>query len=1108
MSLFSTDVFASLSSDVPSITSNGPAIQEQRIFDHARVHNGNSYHYNLGPSTGLDKGTVLSWLSPLSFHQAHERIQQEAVVRDQPKEVGTWLLKSSAFKAWEARDPKCRKLWYLGMPGAGKSVLASIIVTHLLDRHLKSGAESPRVAYLYLSYMDSHTVDDLLGSVIKQIIPHDRPIPKPVMDLWARRSSGTESPTSSDLTNLFLDLTQEYVVYIIVDAMDEYPSEHRPRLLKHLVPNSDSLSILVTSRPLDEFDDISDGFTKENIAGNPTDLDLFMDHKLSTKGRWKEWVKTDPSLLDEVKLAISEVWGGMFLLASLQIKSLLAELKPNGVREKMGKLPKGIDDMYTETLGRIDKMESDKKNLAINVLSWVVFSRRSLTVKELQHALAYMPSQTDVKFDFEGCSYLVGDIRDVCGGLVTVADADGTATVSLVHFTAQDYFTTTATAKTRFKPDFHATIAEICIAYLSIRQLKEVYDSNFMSIGRQPTSFHIGPKWNWIITSHTLRTCIREIQKQFPFVSYAARHLQHHLWEIPTGAPSERSIIQQLAIFLHDRSNGQFIVEVEHGRRVRWGFSSLHGNNQSTKRVKSTTAMHLAIALGWLPMVKSLAKEPDPSSDIHVRDMLVLGNPLVLPTRVGRYDITEILLEDGAYGSDFMSWQGHAELLDIAWLGRQDIVHGIVSRFLNKSLSVQARTPNSTKLTGIVDSMSAWILSKRGVRDEPFIYLEEAPNQQGRIILSCHDQFKLSAFMNHMVLLEAAVRGDGETIYRMIENGKVNLRSGGSVFGTTALFLAIEFNHAGAVEALLAGGVDVNTRGPWDFTPLHRAAYRNLPAIVKVLLEKGADVTLERADDVLAVYNHDSMHSLLHGECGTPLADNWYRRGHKEVLALLLQAGVDGNAGTNGERALEFAAEDGNIDQLRLLLELGVKPTPRALQTAAYGRPFIFGIHNDHGSNLEECAYIKCIQALIEAGVDPNDKSTRDATPFDLALWYGDFELAQVLLEAGFKTTLQMITDQVAQVVCCENARSAKNNLEILLEEMKELKHVAPVRLRPSLQAEGRQIVGFVFSVLDEWPMNVPMPSDKFESLRDSLKNYRVLVDKSVREWEATFKLG
>ncbi|KAJ8127874.1 hypothetical protein O1611_g5761 [Lasiodiplodia mahajangana] len=291
-------------------------IGAQNIGAGAKVHNGDNFYLARRASTfDRRRPAIVKWLSPLNFDGIHERIHYEASVADQSElsrdeqYAGKWLLESDQFDAW--RTGEMRKLWYFGMPGAGKTVLASIIIEHLreLQSNLKRTTESPMIAFLYLSYKNIHTIEQLLGSVIRQLVQNEEPLPQPVTKLWARRNQGDDAATVKDLTELLKAVVQGRQGYIVIDALDECSPDYRLRLIKALEVESENLSLLVTSRLLDE---ISKGFENIPIRANSSDLDLFIDHEIETRSRLKRFSEQDRTLRSEIKDAVRKACDGIF----------------------------------------------------------------------------------------------------------------------------------------------------------------------------------------------------------------------------------------------------------------------------------------------------------------------------------------------------------------------------------------------------------------------------------------------------------------------------------------------------------------------------------------------------------------------------------------------------------------------------------------------------------------------------------------------------------------------------------------------------------------------------------------------------------------------------
>jgi hypothetical protein len=99
------------------------------------------------------------------------------------------------------------------------------------------------------------------------------------------------------------------------------------------------------------------------------------------------------------------------------------------------------------------------------MLGWIVFTRRPLIVRELQHALAI--KEGEIEFSDE---FLVDaeEIISVCRGLVSVDQQNGT--VRLMHPSLQDYLTTD-----QYYLDLKevAGIGYICLHYLDLDEFDE-----------------------------------------------------------------------------------------------------------------------------------------------------------------------------------------------------------------------------------------------------------------------------------------------------------------------------------------------------------------------------------------------------------------------------------------------------------------------------------------------------------------------------------------------------------------------------------------------------------------------------------------------------------
>lgn len=68
--------------------------------------------------------------------------------------------------------------------------------------------------------------------------------------------------------------------------------------------------------------------------------------------------------------------------------SIFATRTVKGIKSALTSMPGGLDELYRQTLERIQKEAGDDGTLGMRILSWITHARRPLLVGELQHGLA------------------------------------------------------------------------------------------------------------------------------------------------------------------------------------------------------------------------------------------------------------------------------------------------------------------------------------------------------------------------------------------------------------------------------------------------------------------------------------------------------------------------------------------------------------------------------------------------------------------------------------------------------------------------------------------------------------------------------------------------
>lgn len=468
---------------------------------------------------------LLEWVSPLNFPA-----QQSAIFSRRQEGTGQWLFESPEFKTWTSRPGQtllCR-----GIPGAGKTMLASIAIDHL---QRKCHRRDITVAYIYCDYKLQHeqTPVNLIAGILKQLLHHCNPVPESVMRSHSHHITSKTRPDLKEFGDMLKDSIPNFSqTYIVVDALDELTVSGRVRqtLLAYLhsVQKAQNINLIMTSRFIPtEIQESHQDFLSLEIRASNEDVRGYVyghmsDLTMSVQGK--------PKLQEIIVKSIVDVVDGMFLLAQLHVESLTDKTSPKAIKKALERLPTGsdaLDTAYSQVMQRIEAQKPGFKRLAKRALSWIIYARRLLTIEELAHALAIEIGAS--AFDEEN----LDDIREIvptCCGLVTI-DPE-TRAVRLVHYTAQEYFK--GTGSEHF-PNAKEDIAASCLTYLQFDEF--------------------GTGWIW----YHPKLCLEDVEsttsiyarlEKYPFLEYAACFWSHHA-EDYTGNP-KHGVGESVTEFLSD----------------------------------------------------------------------------------------------------------------------------------------------------------------------------------------------------------------------------------------------------------------------------------------------------------------------------------------------------------------------------------------------------------------------------------------------------------------------------------------------------------------------------------------------------------------------------
>jgi ankyrin repeat domain-containing protein 50 len=251
---------------------------------------------------------VIEWLSPLNFW-----VQQTDIHSRAQEGTGKWLLDHQKFKDWV--DGKCETLWCPGMPGAGKTVLASIIIEYL---QTKFSAEDVGIAWLYFNYNEhaSQTTENLMSSLLVQLVQRHPVVSDEVINSFRFHRARVTRPSTGEYVRLLqLEIRRFTSVYFVIDALDECPTQDRRRekLVSELQRLQPGVRLLLTSRPLHDIRAMMPWAPNLEIRANSEDVVLYLEDQIQHEARLQRHIKDEPSLHSHIIAAIVQSVEGMYV---------------------------------------------------------------------------------------------------------------------------------------------------------------------------------------------------------------------------------------------------------------------------------------------------------------------------------------------------------------------------------------------------------------------------------------------------------------------------------------------------------------------------------------------------------------------------------------------------------------------------------------------------------------------------------------------------------------------------------------------------------------------------------------------------------------------------
>ncbi|KAH8826185.1 ankyrin repeat-containing domain protein [Flagelloscypha sp. PMI_526] len=899
---------------------------------------------------------IRTWLAPID-----QTSKLDACIRARSPSTCGWLWDHPKVIEWRTQGGI---FWCHAGMGTGKTIIAS----HAIET-LKDLPSECFLAYYYFEFTNPSTLSEeaLFRSIVSQLAHTNESLSR---QLYEHHQNGSLQPQLKSLhkTTHEIIATAARPVYIIIDALDEFPIPGRKYLLESLLALSplatNGFHVMATSRDDADIHEIFSGGVSLDFAIEKEmvlhDITTFVDQQLTAK-KWQSWPEQDILRMRNILIDKAD---GMFRMVSCQMEVLTQTETTEDMEQALATLPVSLGDTYLYILNKIPLHLQTRAHTLLSILSaaWV-----PVTMTELSALVAVeLGDPTDpvnLPVYRKGLQY--HEPQNIIGlgtSLVRRTEAhpnnmwNDEEVLQLSHASVKEYlFQGTPSWCALDYQLANETTARACLALL-------VHNEDPRQTSRVADTSYSRDYWRRHVHSSRSVQLLSQQEKLFETFPWIRSSIGENLSYIDKDLKRATFLISPL-VFTAAASLEQLLVAMLESP-YQWKLDELNDAMEAAVRMGSSPKV-FTVLIEKGGDVNSTNGDDDPllyravySTQLHVVQVLVengadvtaqggrYGSALQMAASLGALDIVKLLVENGAdvnmwggkYGSAVQAAASQGAFDVVKYLVEKraylDMQGGAYGSALAASLSQGAldiakflveRGANVNLVVGADGSALQAALSK-GALDLAKFFIEsgaylnigggkygsalQAAVSQGaldvvKLLVERGADLNISGGVYGSALQAAASRGALGPVKFLAERG-ANLNISGGMYGT-ALQAAVSQGALDVVEFLVESGANVNISGGMYGSALQAAASRGVLGPVKFLVESGANVNISGG---------------MYGSALQAAAS----RGALDVVKFLIERGADVTI-TGGKygSALKAAVSQGALDVVTLLVEKGAE---------------------------------------------------------------------------------------------------------------------------------------------------------------------------------------
>ena len=249
---------------------------------------------------------VVDWLTSVEYAS-----QQSDFISRCQEGTGQWLLDSVEFRGW--LNQRQQTLFCPGIPGAGKTMITSIVVEALFKKFGNDG--SIGIAYLYCNFRQQQDQKpaDLLASLLGQLVQRQPSVPNNMNSLYGCHKVNRTRPSFNEISEVLQSTMAGYSrTFIVIDALDECGisdggcRQFLSEIFKLQAKTGSSL--FATSRFIPDIVEEFKGRPSLEIHADGGDVRRYLDGHMP---QLRPFVSRKPDLQEEIKIEIVKAVDGM-----------------------------------------------------------------------------------------------------------------------------------------------------------------------------------------------------------------------------------------------------------------------------------------------------------------------------------------------------------------------------------------------------------------------------------------------------------------------------------------------------------------------------------------------------------------------------------------------------------------------------------------------------------------------------------------------------------------------------------------------------------------------------------------------------------------------------